>query len=233
MRLLIDTKDLELLVEKKRDYIGNQVTFDTWIAAVSFILSVLTAQYDQIGLLSGNQIKTIFILIGIIYLMKIGKRSMMKKYDHENLIVDINNLNLIQHNHSLVIIKHSEHYLLYDDERWQCKLFLNYKTQKVNNEQFILNAVSKDLDIDVSSLSCQYIASRIQEKYSVSHNENRVYNHKLYIMTIQPLLPMMEKDNFVINNKHYYWMTLDDMMNDSDIQEKNSEVVEFVRDMVK
>lgn len=119
MRLLIDTKDLELLVEKKRDYIGNQVTFDTWIAAVSFILSVLTAQYDQIGLLSGNQIKTIFILIGIIYLMKIGKRSMMKKYDHENLIVDINNLNLIQHNHSLVIIKHSEHYLLYDDERWQ------------------------------------------------------------------------------------------------------------------
>ena len=43
----------------------------------------------------------------------------------------------------------------------------------------------------------------------------------------------MEKDNFVINNKHYYWMTLDEMMNDSDIQEKNSEVVEFVRDMVK
>ena len=93
MRLLIDTKDLELLVEKKRDYIGNQVTFDTWIAAVSFILSVLTAQYDQIGLLSGNQIKTFWVifypkirdsrvLILIFSLVFVDSKSYINSFSH-------------------------------------------------------------------------------------------------------------------------------------------------------
>ena len=36
MRLLIDEKDLALLLEKKRDLIGNKVTIDTIIAGVSF-----------------------------------------------------------------------------------------------------------------------------------------------------------------------------------------------------
>ena len=42
MRLLIDEKDLALLLEKKRDLIGNKVTIDTIIAGVSFLLSVFT-----------------------------------------------------------------------------------------------------------------------------------------------------------------------------------------------
>ena len=36
MRLLIDEKDLALLLEKKRDLIGNKVTIDTIIAGVSY-----------------------------------------------------------------------------------------------------------------------------------------------------------------------------------------------------
>lgn len=43
MRLLIDRKDLELLLEKDREYIGNNVGIDTMIAAISFLLSVFTA----------------------------------------------------------------------------------------------------------------------------------------------------------------------------------------------
>ena len=36
MQLLIDKKDLELLLEKQRDFIGNKVTIDTIIAGISF-----------------------------------------------------------------------------------------------------------------------------------------------------------------------------------------------------
>lgn len=36
MRLLIDEKDLALLLEKKRDFVGNKVTADTIIAGISF-----------------------------------------------------------------------------------------------------------------------------------------------------------------------------------------------------
>ena len=82
MRLLIDEKDLALLLEKKRDLIGNKVTVDTIIAGISFLLSVITASYDDLlgirGL--GIVLKTIFCLIGIVYCLKIGKDvSEMKK----------------------------------------------------------------------------------------------------------------------------------------------------------
>ena len=64
MRLLIDEKDLALLLEKKRDLIGNKVTIDTIIAGVSFLLSVFTASYnDFLGIRGfGIVLKTIFLL---------------------------------------------------------------------------------------------------------------------------------------------------------------------------
>ena len=51
----------------------------------------------------------------------------------------IEKLNTIQHNHSLVAIKDtfsvdSKRYLTYYDEKWECKLFLNFKTIEENNE---------------------------------------------------------------------------------------------------
>ena len=157
---------------------------------------------------------------------------MTKKYNYENLINDINNLDLVAHRHSLVIIKNKDKYLLYDDERWQCKLFINYKTKDENNETAIKEALEKDLQLDTSTINCEFVTSRTQEKYSVSHNENRIYNHNLYSITLSKLPAYMKKDNFVINNKHYYWMTMDEMLSDSNIKEKNLEVVYFVKDSI-
>ena len=36
MRMLIDNRDLELLLEKKKKFIGNKFTVDTMIAGISF-----------------------------------------------------------------------------------------------------------------------------------------------------------------------------------------------------
>ena len=91
MRLLIDEKELALLLEKKRDLIGNKVTIDTIIAGISFLLSVFTASYDDLlGIRgAGIALKTIFCMIGIVYCLKIVKdvSEMVKnKYDHEVLL---------------------------------------------------------------------------------------------------------------------------------------------------
>ena len=143
MRLLIDEKELALLLEKKRDLIGNKVTIDTIIAGISFLLSVFTASYDDLlGIRgAGIALKTIFCMIGIVYCLKIVKdvSEMVKnKYDHEVLLQDIEHLNMIQHNHSLIAIKNQvgeeKRYLVYYDERWDCKLFLNYKRKIVGEE---------------------------------------------------------------------------------------------------
>ena len=92
------------------------------------------------------------------------------EYTHETLYKGIKKLDEIQHNHSLVIIKNTfeknaDKYLVYFDERWECKLFLNYKTQTYNDEQNIINNVSSDLRINPELIHCNYIASKIQEKY--------------------------------------------------------------------
>lgn len=47
MRLYIEKKDLEHLLENKSEYIGNNITWDTIFAAISFLLSALTANYDS------------------------------------------------------------------------------------------------------------------------------------------------------------------------------------------
>ena len=95
MRLLIEKKDLELLLEKKRDFIGNKVTFDTVITGISFLLSTFTATYEDILGIPGKIIKIIFCLIGIIYAIKIIKdiyEMHKNKYDHNILLNDIQKL---------------------------------------------------------------------------------------------------------------------------------------------
>ena len=48
MNLLIDDLQLQLLLEKKRNYIGKKVAIDTIIAGISFLLSTFTASYSNI-----------------------------------------------------------------------------------------------------------------------------------------------------------------------------------------
>ena len=99
MRLLIDEKDLALLLEKKRDFVGNKVTADTIIAGISFLLSVFTASYEDILGIPGVVLKTVFCFIGIIYCLEITRDILSRiknKYNHEVLFQDIEHLNMIQ-----------------------------------------------------------------------------------------------------------------------------------------
>ena len=77
----------------------------------------------------------------------------------------------------------------------------------------------------------RYITSRIQEKYSVSHKENRVYNHRLYEICIDNLSEISQKNDFLKNGKHFYWMTLGEMAKDDNIAKKNLDVIDFVKEV--
>ncbi len=56
----------------------------------------------------------------------------------------------------------------------------------------------------------------------------RTYNHRLYEVSISNFPEIMRNDNFTLNGKHYYWMSIDDMRKDKEIIKKNLEIVEFV-----
>jgi len=101
----------------------------------------------------------------------------------------IEKLNTIQHNHSLVAIKDtfsvdSKRYLTYYDEKWECKLFLNFKTFEEDNENNLIENLSSNLSINRSSIRCEIKGNQVDEKYSVSHKEMRTYNHRLYEVSI-------------------------------------------------
>ena len=238
MQLLIDKKDLELLLEKQRDFIGNKVTIDTIIAGISFLLSAATASYSKVLGVPGIVLKTIFCMIGVAYVLKIMSDLIKRcnnKYDHTVLEKEIENLNMIQHDHSLVVISNSQlcdekTFLVYYDERWDCKLFPNYKTSEYDNEASVVEHISADLNIAKRNISCRYITSKVQEKYSVSHNENRIYNHRLYEVNIQKFPEIMKKDDFVMGGKHYYWMKIQEMEKDTRIMKVNMDVVDFIKE---
>ena len=123
------------------------------------------------------------------------------KYDHNILLNDIQKLDKIQHKHSLVAIQFPDtsaekKYLVYYDERWDCKLFLNYKTVDRADEESV----------------------------------NRIYNHRLYEIKIQVFPEDEQKENFVVNGRHYYWMSISDMERDPNIVKKNLDVIDFVKE---
>lgn len=124
-------------------------------------------------------------------------------------------------------------FLVYYDERWDCKLFLNLKTVSGDNENAILEYLAASLQIPRKELKAKYLTSRVQEKYSVSHGETRVYNHRLYEVTIQEFAHNMKEADFSVNGVHYFWMTIPEMQKDKNIMDKNMDVVDFVNETIQ
>ena len=197
-----------------------QVVF---VVVVGFRVIVLAAQVDVLHADGQTHVKDIVEMY-------------RDKYNHEMLMNDIRELNLIQHNHSLIAIRDTfekeNRFLVYYDERWDCKLFLNYKTVDQNNEDVIIDRISADLDVDKRKVSCNYVTSRVQEKYSVSHQENRIYNHRLYEVTLSKYSEKMKKDSFVVNGKRYYWMSVTEMEKDeNEVRDEQSNLIERMEEL--
>ena len=58
----------------------------------------------------------------------------------------------------------------------------------------------------------------------------RKYKHRLYEIKIQVFPGDEQKENFVGNGRHYYWMSISDMERDPNIVKKNLDVIDFVKE---
>lgn len=237
MKILVDETRLSLLLEKKKQFIGKRVVWDSILSSISFLISVFLASYNDIGFISGIVLKTIFVVLGLffsgksIYDVYWSKKNM---YTHEDLYNDINKLNEITHNHSIIAIKDTFHefpnrFLQYYDSRWSCYLFLNFKDH-VNNERFITEGVSNKLKIKREEISVNYLAQQIHPKYSESHKEDRFYFHRLFEVSLLSVSDKMRADTFEIDGIKYRWMSIAEMEQDPVIMKKNSDVVRFVKE---
>ena len=235
---MIDDVKLNLLLEQKKEFIGKNVVWDSLLSAISFLVSVFLASYENFLGIPGIVLKTIFVLLGVIFTAKSLKDiydSKKNNYSYEDLLRDIDKLNEMAHGHSIVLVKDtfrkfSNRFLVYDDKRWECLLFLNYK-QNPDNESFIRNRISSELKIEPQNIDLSYLGQRIHEKYSESAKKNKVYCHRFYMASIRNYPEEMRKDSFQCDGKEYRWMTLDELEQDDNVRKKNSDILNYVKEM--
>ena len=239
MKILVDDMKLNLLLETKKNFIGKNVAWDSFLSALSFLISVLLASYSTFLGISGVALKTFFACLGLGFTAKSLAdiySSKKNNYSYTDLFSDINKLNEITHDHSIVVIKDtynnfSNRMLVYDDARWQCKLFLNYKSNP-NNEDFIKKHLSQELKIEASGIELKYLGQRIHEKFSESAKKTKIYSHRFYSATIQSFPPLMLQDSFQCDGKRYYWMSMAELEQDENVKRKNSDILEYIKELV-
>ncbi|WP_418747600.1 hypothetical protein [Frisingicoccus sp.] len=238
MKILIDDIKLNLLLEQKKQFIGRKVAWDSVLSAFSFLISVLLASYSDFLGISGTVFKTVFVLLGIGFSAKsifdIVKSS-KNNYNFTDLLKDINKLNEIVHGHSIVVIKDtfnrfSNRFLVYEDNRWNCNFFVNYKDNP-NNEAFIINHISSELKIEVDDIKLSFIAQKIHEKYSETAKERKVYSHKFYLATISNFPEDMEKDSFEFDGRLYHWKSIAELERNKDVQRKNLDILNYIKEL--
>lgn len=182
--------------------------------------------------------KTVFVVLGIAFSVKsiidVAKNS-KNNYSYEDLLKDINRLNEIAHSHSIVVIRDSfdefpNRFLVYEDKRWGCNFFLNYK-ENPNNEDFIRNHISSELKIGLNDIKLTYVSQKIHEKFSVSANMNKVYSHKFYLATIAKFPEHMKQKSFDCDGKVYHWMSVAELEGDENVQKKNLDILNFVKEL--
>lgn len=237
--ILVDEIKLNLLLEQKKNYIGKKVAWDSFLSAFSFLISVIAASYKNIWIMPGAVIKTIFVIMGVFFAGKSIRDIYDSKhngYSYTDLLQDINKLNEITHDHSIVAIQdtfneYPNRFLVYDDIQWKCKLFINYK-DNMNNESFIKDHLSRELKVDSSSITIKYISQIISEKISGRDNMPKMYCHKLFLAQIENIPEHMRSNTFECDGRTYHWNSILDLENDDEAVKKNSDIIHFVKENI-
>ena len=95
IKILIDEIKLNLLLEKKKQFIGNNVVWDSVLSAVSFLISVILASYKDFFGIPGIVLKTVFVVLGILFTGKsiidiVANKLIRDKNEYEKMSRAIN-----------------------------------------------------------------------------------------------------------------------------------------------
>lgn len=69
-------------------------------------------------------------------------------------------------------------------------------------------------------------------RFLLYYNEDRVNDHRLYYAEISEYKDNITKDEFEIDGKKFFWMTIQQMERDKRIAEVNSDVVGLIKGVI-
>lgn len=133
--------------------------------------------------------------------------------------------------HSIIIIKNDKNeFLQYYDARWNSFLFLNCKLVE-NYEKEVIADVSSKLNIPENEISCKLEMDKVHTKYSESAKSLKEYHHYFFTVEIKDVPTIMNQEKFNINGIDYAWYNMDMLEKDERIQQVNSDIVNFVKEI--
>lgn len=138
------------------------------------------------------------------------------------------------HKHAIIVIKNKKNELLqYFDEKWNCLLFPNLKLSNESQKEQIIDYLSKQLNISQNQIQLKLKANKVHEKFSVSAQKNKVYNHFIYEIKIKNLPAEMTANQFEYGGNKYSWHTIENLENDENVKNTNQDILDFVKDATK
>lgn len=240
--LNIDEDKLKILLNSNDKYIKTSYT-DGLLTMASGLITIITDGLYGFDILANSIkssiLKVIIVILGGIFVLK-GIYDMVQVNKHsisaDTLFNDIKNMDIPKSRYSLVAIKdafneYPKRYLLFYDVEWKCFLFPHYKTTD-NDKENIIKHLSIDLEVNPTELSIDFKAKDTHTKFSVSNNKIKTYEHNLYQVNIRNFNNNIIKDSFSIGDKRFKWFSMEEMLSDKEIFDKNYDIVKFVTENI-
>lgn len=234
MKIIIDAEKLDLLLQLHHTdiWMSKIAKGNNLLQQLLLLISVYMASFPHYTVAY-----VFYCITGVSVVWSIFIMCNSDSYSVEQLHKDIKGLNEITDPYSLIVIKDTfnaspNRYLVYYDKKWKCKFFLNYKTKNENNEEYLRAKLASELKVAQESIKIEKKAERIQKKYNPQLEHNKTYYHTLYYVELANIPEGYKQAIFSSDDRTFYWMTLEEMELDKDIQEKNLEVVSFVKDVI-
>ena len=139
----------------------------------------------------------------------------------------------MEHTHSIIIIKNEiGEYLQYFDTRWDSYLFPNCKLTNENHKQLINQYLIQNFNFLTSEkYTIEYVMDKVHTKFSESAKIDKEYHHYFYSVELQSMPDFMQNSTFSANDKTFKWFSLTEMLEDKRIQQVNSDIVSFIKDI--
>ncbi len=240
LKFIIDEKRLRFLLDdKKRNFsISYSESVGVIIAGLSLFFSLFCSEYKTVGGVSGENIKTIIGLVSIIIIIYGGLifyKTWNRKYTFGHLYNDIATLAESNNNaYSIIAVHNPEQnkYLLYADEQWGCKLFLNYKIREADEQKEVKNLkalLARDLQVPKKAVRLNFQFTQESEKLSIGNNVNKLYEFHFYYACIYGI---SEQNVLQVGGRTYSWVSIPEMEADPDLMRKNADVVALVKNAI-
>lgn len=131
--------------------------------------------------------------------------------------------------HAIVVIKNNkEEYLQTYIDSWESYLFLNCKLEDDKDLKPIYELLSTRFNFNEEDVKINYVDVRTHTKFSVKDKIDKEYIH--YFFNVETPILSEEKE-FTLNDNKYKWFTLNELETDERVQEVNSDVVEYIKEL--